>query len=138
MDIRPLSPDYAVSPQLTVADVPLLAHAGFTHIICNRPAAESALEEQPDQIRAAVEGAGMGWTDNPLVSGYLTKDHIARQRDAMGGKVLAYCASGTRSSILWALAQAGRMPTDDIMAALTKAGYPLEGLRPQVEMLANE
>ena len=134
MDIRPLSPDFAVSPQITVAEVALLADAGFTHIICNRPAFESAPEDAPDAIRAAVEAAGMGWTENPLVSGQLTLDHVTAQK--VEGKVLAYCASGTRSAILWALSQAGQMETDDIMDALSKAGYPLGGLRPQVEMLA--
>jgi len=134
MDIRPLSPDFAVSPQITVADVAILAEAGFSHIICNRPVFESAPEDQPDAIQAAVEAAGMGWTDNPLISGQLSLDHVTAQK--ADGKVLAYCASGTRSAILWALSQAGQMDTDDIMAALEKAGYPLEGLRSQVDMLA--
>lgn len=134
MDIRPLSPDFAVSPQITVADVTTLAEAGFTHVICNRPAFESAPDDQPDAIRAAVEAAGMVWTDNPLISGQLSLDHVMAQK--VDGKVLAYCASGTRSSILWALSKAGQMETDDIMVALEKAGYPLEGLRSQVEMLA--
>lgn len=136
MDIRPLSPDFAVSPQITVADVTLLAEAGFTHVICNRPAYESAPGETPDAIGAAVSEAGMGWTDNPLVSGQLTYDHIDAQKAAMDGKVFAYCASGTRSAILWGLAQAGQMETDDIIAALEKAGYQLAGLRPQIEALA--
>ncbi|MCY4336941.1 MAG: protein tyrosine phosphatase family protein [Litoreibacter sp.] len=136
MDIRPLSPDFAVSPQITVAEVAVLAEAGFTHVICNRPAFESAPEDAPDAIKTAVEAAGIGWTDNPLVSGQLTLEHITAQK--VDGKVLAYCASGTRSAILWALSQAGEMPTDDIMDALTKAGYPLEGLRGQIEMLAQQ
>jgi uncharacterized protein (TIGR01244 family) len=136
MDIRPLSADFAVSPQLSSADVALLAQAGFTHVICNRPAQESAPGETPDAIRAAVTEAGLAWTDNPLISGQLTLDHIAAQKGAMEGKVLAYCASGTRSAILWALAQAGEMETDDIIAALENAGYQLGGLRPQIEALA--
>ncbi|MCY4179366.1 MAG: TIGR01244 family sulfur transferase, partial [Litoreibacter sp.] len=129
-------PDFAVSPQITVAEVAVLAEAGFTHVICNRPAFESAPEDAPDAIKTAVEAAGIGWTDNPLVSGQLTLEHITAQK--VDGKVLAYCASGTRSAILWALSQAGEMPTDDIMDALTKAGYPLEGLRGQIEMLAQQ
>ncbi|MEM7469736.1 MAG: protein tyrosine phosphatase family protein [Pseudomonadota bacterium] len=136
MDIRPLSPDFAVSPQITVVDVALLAEAGFTHVICNRPAFESAPEDGPDAIRTAVEAAGMGWTDNPLVANQLTLDHVEAQK--VPGKVFAYCASGTRSAILWALSQAGEMETDAIMEALDKAGYPLAGLRPQVEMLAQQ
>ncbi|GFE63652.1 TIGR01244 family sulfur transferase [Litoreibacter roseus] len=136
MDIRPLSPDFAVAPQITVADVALLADAGFTHVICNRPPRESAPDERPDVIRDAVVGAGMGFTDNPVSMNQMTLDHIEVQGQAMTGKVLAYCASGTRSAVLWALAQAGKQPTDDIIKALTDAGYPLEQLRSQIDTLA--
>jgi uncharacterized protein (TIGR01244 family) len=49
---------------------------------------------------------------------------------------LAYCASGTRSSILWSLIQAGQMPTDDILRATQEAGYELGGMRGQIDALA--
>jgi uncharacterized protein (TIGR01244 family) len=134
MDIRTLSPDFAVAPQITVEDVAALAQQGFTHVICNRPAFESAPQDGPDAIKAAVEAAGLGWTDNPLVMAEMSMDHVAAQKAP--GKVLAYCASGTRSAMLWALSQAGEMETDAIMSALEQAGYPLAGLRGQIEMLA--
>ena len=134
MDIRTLSPDFAVAPQITVEDVAALAQQGFTHVICNRPAFESAPHEGPDAIQAAAEAAGLGWTDNPLVMAEMSMDHVAAQKAP--GKVLAYCASGTRSAMLWALSQAGEMETDAIMSALEQAGYPLAGLRGQIEMLA--
>lgn len=138
MDIRPLSPDFAVAPQITAEDVAALAEQGFTHVICNRPAFESAPQDGPDAIKAAVEAAGLGWTDNPLVMAEMSMDHVQAQKVAqkVPGKVLAYCASGTRSAMLWALSKAGEMETDDIMAALEQAGYPLGGLRGQIEMLA--
>ncbi len=126
--------DFAVAPQITPEDIPALAEAGFTHVICNRPAFESAPADGPEKIKAAAQKAGLGWTDNPLVSGQLTLAHVEAQ--AAPGKVLAYCASGTRSAMLWGLAQAGRMETDAIMEALAGAGYPLDGLRGQIEMLA--
>jgi uncharacterized protein (TIGR01244 family) len=134
MDIRTLSPDFAVAPQITAEDATALAEQGFTHVICNRPAFESAPQDGPDAIKAAVEAAGLGWTDNPLVMAEMSMDHVAAQKAP--GKVLAYCASGTRSAMLWALSQAGEMETDAIMSALEQAGYPLAGLRGQIEMLA--
>ena len=133
MDTRAITPEFHVAPQITVADIPALVSEGFTHIICNRPAAESAPQDQPDLIEAAARAAGLSWSDNPLVSGALSMDHIAAQK--VDGKVLAYCASGTRSAILWALSQAGEMPADDILAAIAKAGYPMEQLRGQINML---
>jgi len=64
---------------------------------------------------------------------------VSAQRAAMDeatGPVLAYCASGTRSSIVWSLGQAGDLPSDDIIGATAKAGYDLRGLHPQLEALA--
>ncbi len=140
MDIRTLSPDFAVAPQIDAADVAILAEQGFTHVICNRPAFESAPDQQPDLIKQAAEGAGLGWTDNPMAGGQLSMDMIEAQRAGKteGSKVLAYCASGTRSAILWGLSQAGQMATDDILAAMADAGYPMEQMRGQLDMLANQ
>lgn len=137
MDIRPLNPDFAVSPQISTADIAQLVADGFTHVICNRPAYESAPEDQPDAIRSAVEAAGMSFSDNPLISGQLSMDHVAAQSAPAGAKTLAYCASGTRSAILWALSSAGHIGTDEILKAMEDAGYPMPALRGQIEMLAS-
>ncbi|MEJ6478783.1 MAG: TIGR01244 family phosphatase, partial [Octadecabacter sp.] len=48
----------------------------------------------------------------------------------------AYCASGTRCSIVWSMAQAGTIAADDIINATANAGYDLAGMRPQLEALA--
>ncbi|MDE3029426.1 MAG: TIGR01244 family phosphatase, partial [Paracoccaceae bacterium] len=37
MEIRALTPDYAVSPQIEPADVAAIKAAGYTTVICNRP-----------------------------------------------------------------------------------------------------
>jgi uncharacterized protein (TIGR01244 family) len=50
-----------------------------------------------------------------------------------GGRTLAYCASGTRSSILWSLARAGDLGADAVIAATAKAGYDLQAMRPRLE-----
>lgn len=140
MDIRTLSPDFAVAPQIDADDVAELAALGFTHVICNRPAFESAPDQQPDLIRAAVEAAGLGWSDNPMAGGQLSMELVEAQRAPLadGGKVLAYCASGTRSAVLWGLSQAGDLGTDDILGAMAAAGYPMEQLRGQIDALASQ
>ena len=55
---------------------------------------------------------------------------------AATGPVLAYCASGTRSSVVWSLSQAGEMSTDEIIAATARGGYQLEHMRPQLDAMA--
>jgi uncharacterized protein (TIGR01244 family) len=138
MDIRHITPDYAVSPQIDVADIAAIAAAGFTTIICNRPDAEVPPTHQADTIRAAAEAAGITFTLNPVTHQGLNMGMVDSQMaaaDASSGPVLAYCASGTRSSIVWSLGQAGKMPTDAIIQATAQAGYDLGGMRGQLDML---
>ncbi|MFC5564898.1 TIGR01244 family sulfur transferase [Rubellimicrobium aerolatum] len=133
MDIRRITPDYAVSPQIAPEDVPALVEAGFRTVICNRPDSENPAELSARAMRAAVESAGLRFVENPVTHPTMTPERIAAQAEAMaGGPVLAYCASGTRSSILWSLAQAGRLPADEILAATARAGYDLSALRPRL------
>ena len=139
MDIRPLSPTYAVSPQIAAEDVAAIAAAGYTTIICNRPDSEVPPALQADAIGAAAKAAGLGFVVIPVTHQTLDASKVAAQMDAMaqaGGPVLAYCASGTRCSIVWSMAQAGTIAADDIINATAKAGYDLAGMRPQLEALA--
>jgi len=134
MEIRRITPDYAVTPQIAPDDVPVIAEQGFRTVICNRPDAEIPTELSAQVIRAAVEAAGLRFVENPVTHPTMTPERIAAQAAAMAeAPVLAYCASGTRSSVLWALMQAGRMKTDEILAATARAGYDLSALRPRLE-----
>jgi uncharacterized protein (TIGR01244 family) len=138
MDLRPLDETTAVAPQLDPADMAVLAAEGVTTIICNRPDVEVPPSLQAAAMEEAAEAAGLAFTFNPITMPGLTLDAVEEQADAIdgaGGRVVAYCASGTRSAILWALAMAGRMPADDILAATARAGYQLDGLRPQIAQL---
>jgi uncharacterized protein (TIGR01244 family) len=139
MDIRQVTPSYAVAPQIDPADMAELAALGFSTLINNRPDDEVPPELQSHAMRQAAEAAGLVYIENPVINGAMTIDMVTAQGaaiDAAPGPVFAYCRSGTRSSIVWALSQAGRQPVDDILAALTRAGYDLGGLRGQIEILA--
>ena len=139
MDIRQITPDYAVSPQIDPADIPAIAAAGFVTIICNRPDAEIPPSHHAAVMAEAAQAAGLRFVEIPVTHQGLNMQMIDAQKQAIdtsSGPVLAYCASGTRSSIVWSLATAGQMPADDIIAATAAAGYDLGGLRPQLEALA--
>lgn len=136
---RQLTPRYHVSPQIAPEDVPALAAAGFAAVICNRPDAEVPVELQAGALRAAVEAAGLRFDVLELTHQTMTPENVARQMalvDAAAGPVLAYCASGTRCSVVWALGQVGGMSTDEILAATREAGYDLSGLRGTLDQLA--
>lgn len=139
MDICQITADYAVSPQIDANDLPAIKSAGFVAVICNRPDEEVPTEQQAATIRIATEAAGLAFHDIPVTHETLDMDMAARQMAvvaAAGGPVFAYCASGTRCTIVWALGQTGKMTPDDIIAAAAGAGYNLIGMKPRLEALA--
>ena len=139
MEIRHLTSHYAVSPQIAPEDVAAIRDAGFTTVINNRPDAEIPTDLHSESMRAAVEAAGLSFIANPVVGGAISMQNLDAQRSAIttaAGPVLAYCASGNRSSIVWALSQAGTLPTDELIATAARWGYNLEPFRPQIDALA--
>ncbi len=139
MDIHHITPDYAVGPQIEPADLAELAQLGFTTVICNRPDAEVPPDLQTAAMRDAAQAAGLTFVANPVINGGLTMDMVAGQGRAIAaatGPIFAYCRSGTRSTIVWALSKAGHMPTDAIISAAAKDGYDVAGMRGQIDALA--
>ncbi|MDV7143509.1 TIGR01244 family sulfur transferase [Tropicimonas sp. TH_r6] len=139
MDIRALTDVYAVSPQITPEDIPAIAAAGFRRIICNRPDEEVVDGLRSEHVRLAAEAAGLEFVAIPLAQGDSFSSDIIRQRDAIAdaeGPVLAYCASGTRSTIVWMFLSARSQPVGDLLECANRAGYPLAALRPQLEAAA--
>lgn len=140
MDIRPVTPRYAVSPQIAPEDIAAIKEAGFVRVICNRPDAENPPEYQAAAIEAAVREAGLDFVNLPLTYPTMTPDTIAAQMAAAEdapGPVLAYCASGTRCTTIWALGRASQgAPADELLETAAKAGYDLSQLRPRLEDLS--
>ncbi|MEL7257040.1 MAG: TIGR01244 family sulfur transferase [Pseudomonadota bacterium] len=137
MDIRQLTDDFAVSPQIDVAHMKEIAGAGFRSLLCNRPDGEemgqtdfAAIEEA-----AAQEGLEIRWI--PIVSGMVTQGAMSEftaALDEMPKPILAYCRSGTRCTMLWSIAQYGRLDDQEIVSRAAKAGYDMG---PLIQQLSN-
>lgn len=139
MDPREITPRYTVSPQITPADVAAIKAAGFTTLICNRPDEEVPPQLQSMAVAAAAQEAGLNFVVSPLTHQTMTSDRIAQQRSLIAnskGPVFAYCASGTRCTVIWALGQAGKMPMDEILTTAAGGGYDLAALSPRIEEIA--
>lgn len=140
MDIREITPDYFVAPQIDPADMPAVAAAGIRAVICNRPDAEVPPSHHAHILQAAAEQAGLQFHILPLTHQTMTPDVIT-QHMALASQatpVLAYCASGTRCSVAWALGRAAQgMDPDDILVATHAAGYALDAMRPTLEAAFN-
>ena len=139
MDIRQITPDYFVAPQLDPADMLEIAAAGITTIICNRPDAEVPPAYQADAIEAAAVAAGLAFHRLPLTHTTMTPDNVQRHAAMIAGSdgpTLAYCASGTRSTVVWTLGHAKAMGVDAVLNAARAGGYNLDNIRPTLEAIA--
>ncbi len=128
------------SPQIGLAEIELAARQGIVAIINNRPEGESSDQTPGSAIEAAATAAGLSYTAIPVTHAGFSEAQVkamSKALEAAGGPVLAYCRSGTRSTLLWALAEAsmGGNP-ETITAQAAGAGYDISPIRPMVDMLA--
>ncbi len=131
MDARKITDEVYVAPQITPKDVAQIAKAGFRAVICNRPDGEAADQPTFDEIQTEAEKHGLQVAYLPIVSGQVRDEDataFGATLTALPGPVLAYCRTGTRSTTLWSLSQADRMPVADILAATKAAGYDMNGV----------
>lgn len=132
MEIRKISHNLSVSPQITPADFAELRMAGFRSVICNRPDGEGADQPTFAEIEKAAEAAGLEARYIPIVSGKVSDADAVTFDTALQelpGPVLAYCRTGTRSTTLWALAEGARgTALPDILKSTKSAGYDMSGV----------
>ncbi|MEM6512063.1 MAG: TIGR01244 family sulfur transferase [Pseudomonadota bacterium] len=132
----PLDDKVSVAPQLPLAAIDALPADGFSTLILNRPDYESPDQPLTSEVAARAEAAGLRFVQIPIVGGQFSADAIDAFRvelAAADGRVLAYCLSGTRSACLWALSEAPRVGTDEVLEATARAGYNIEALRPLID-----
>jgi uncharacterized protein (TIGR01244 family) len=139
-DFRRLSDTMLASPQITVADVEAAKAAGVTLIVNNRPEGESDDQTPGSEIEQAARAAGIEYLAIPIGHAGFSHPQVAKLAEALGktdGTVLGYCRSGTRSTLLWALAKAdmGSEP-EALAAAAAQAGYDVAPVRPAMDALA--
>jgi uncharacterized protein (TIGR01244 family) len=137
---RQLSDDVLASPQITAADIETARTEGVRLIINNRPDGEEPDQPGGDEMEAAARAAGMDYRAIPVSPGGFDEGQVRAMAEALAsadGKVLAYCRSGTRSTLLWALAQAASGGDPQAIAqAAADAGYDVTPIRPAIDMLA--
>jgi uncharacterized protein (TIGR01244 family) len=139
-DFRQLTENVLVSPQLALEDIPAAAALGVGLIVNNRPDGEEPSAPQGDEIAAAAAAAGMNYVAIPIGHAGFSEPQVNAMIDALEqaeGPILAYCRSGTRSTLLWALAAAKQgVEPDDIARTAAQAGYDVSPIRAMIDMLA--
>lgn len=137
MDLRKISDNFFVAPQITKADLPLLKEQGIQSIICNRPDGEGADQPTFQELAQTAQDLGMEMRYIPVTAGMVQDTDAAdfgSALDALPKPLLAYCRTGTRSATLWSLSQAKVLPLADILSTTKQAGYDMKGV---VRRIAN-
>jgi len=137
MDIKPLTPNLSISPQILASDLPAIAAAGFKTIICNRPDGESSDQPGFKELEKAAIELGLKAQYLPAETGKVSDadgKEFGVLLSTLPGPILAFCRSGMRSTTMWALSQAGVTPLPQILEASRKAGFDMQSL---LQRLAN-
>ena len=126
---RQLDEQTLVDGQISPADIAALKSEGVTFIVNNRPDGEDEGQPTSAEIEAAAAAAGVGYRHVPIARGMGPSD-IEAMRDAMhaaaSGKLLAFCRSGNRSTLAWAVAKSeDGMPRADLERCVEGAGFSL-------------
>jgi len=140
---RTITDTVLASPQIEAEDVARARDLGVTMIVNNRPDGEEPGAAQGDEIAAAAAAAGLAYAAIPVTHAGFSAPQVEAMAAALaeieagGGKLLAYCRSGTRSTLLWALAAAARGESpSEIARCAGNAGYDIGPVAPMLDMLA--
>ncbi|MDB5541744.1 MAG: family phosphatase [Devosia sp.] len=131
MDVKRINDHVSVSPQISPEDIPAIKAQGFVAIINNRPDGESPDQPSGATIEQAAHAAGLAYHFIPLGREGVSPEMVAETKEVLEGStgpVFCYCRSGTRSTTLWALSQAGKAPASEIISAAAHAGYDMSHL----------
>lgn len=137
---RKLDDRILVSPQIDLDAVAEAARLGVGLIINNRPDGESPDQIEGAEIEAAARGLGMEYVAIPVTHAGFSEWQVKAMADALekagDAPVLAYCRSGTRSTLLWALAQSAKGQHPAVLSEkAADAGYDLGPIAPMMDVL---
>ena len=136
MKLAILTPDISALPQPAAEDIGELADRGYRSIISNRPDGEAPDQPKWNDLKAAALARGMEAVHIPVVASRIEEADIRAFCEAMERlpkPIAAFCRTGTRSTILWALANEARLTADERIKIAAKEGYDLEPFRGVLE-----
>ncbi|MGI8706069.1 MAG: TIGR01244 family sulfur transferase [Sphingomicrobium sp.] len=126
--IRKLDDQTLISGQIQPSDVPELKQLGVTMIVNNRPDREEPDQPLARKIEESAKKAGVDYRFVPIARGIGPSDVEAMREamDATDGKMLAFCRSGNRSALAWAVARSEQGASlEELEQAAARAGVDL-------------
>ncbi|MEQ9463227.1 MAG: TIGR01244 family sulfur transferase [Haliea sp.] len=127
MNIVKITPDIAVSEQISPVDLADVAAAGYRVVINNRPDGEAPGQPSSAEFAAAAEQHGLTYIYYPVTGMNFPGpdlEQLAGAFDSAEGPVLAFCRSGTRSINLWLATRSAEELPEALQRARSR-GYDL-------------
>lgn len=138
MSIEKIADYLYVSKQLNERTAKQLAQYEIKTVICNRPDGEEADQADFETVKKWLYEAGI---ENvvflPVTMDSIDDEKLMEFQETIAksdAPILAYCRSGTRSALMWALTQAKRgVEVGSLIRAADLAGINLNRVRDKLE-----
>ena len=126
---RQLDEKTMVCGQITPEEIPAIRDLGVTMIVNNRPDGEDQGQPLAADIEAAANACGIAYRHVPIARGMGPAD-VEAMRDAIheaaDGKLYAFCRTGNRSTLAWAVAKSeDGAPREELEKCVGEAGFDL-------------
>jgi uncharacterized protein (TIGR01244 family) len=103
-----LAPGLSAAGNLGRDDIDVLARAGVRTIVNNRPDNEDPGQLPAAEAKRIAEARGVAYHHIPFTAATLTRAEVDAFEQVLAGAeqpIVVHCRSGTRSTLLWALAR---------------------------------
>ncbi len=138
MKFAKINTELTVSDQITIEDLKEIQAQGYKTIFCNRPDQESEGQLTFSTIEKEAQNLGIKAIHQPVIGGQISDDDIAQfgsSFELAQKPIFAYCRTGTRCSMLWALSHVKTLPIDEILSKAQIAGYDLSPIKDRLNSL---
>ncbi|WP_300973260.1 TIGR01244 family sulfur transferase [Sphingomonas sp. LHG3406-1] len=127
--LRSLDDKVLVSGQIRPEDMEEARRHGVTMIVNNRPDDEEPGQPTSAEVEAAAEAAGIDYRHIPIARGMgpaQVEEMVSALSEVGDGKMLAFCRSGMRSTLAWAVAcREQGVPREEVERRAGAAGFSL-------------
>ena len=138
MKFAKINNELTVSDQITIEDLKEIQAQGYKTIFCNRPDQESEGQLTFSTIEKEAQNLGIKAIHQPVIGGQISDNDIAQfgsYFELAQKPIFAYCRTGTRCSMLWALSHVKTLPIDEILSKAQIAGYDLSPIKDRLNLL---
>ena len=127
--------NFYASNQIQAKDIAQLKQEKFECVLCNRPDNEEQDQPSVEMIKSQCLANGIEFLHLPITPGDFNLEAIMETEKVLktAKKTLAYCRTGTRSTMLWAVAKTKDLEVDEVLKITDHSGYNFQHLKELLE-----